>query len=188
MHCIFWKFLVVSTENKFLFEDSFNVLFVRIIFLWFFMIFIMAYLWKGFSCGFYDFLHAIFVVMVFVVFCFNPLWFLWFLWFLWSLTFYSYPREVLYLAGGRQRACSSSGSCSQFLICLQSSSSSGTGVGAGQLTTTCHLNLPAGDSVAYCSACSDLCTFISMYHCPVGTSLPQSHAILLSLLTREGIV
>ena len=90
MHCIFWKFLVVSTENKFLFEDSFNVLFVRIIFLWFFMIFIMAYLWKGFSCGFYDFLHAIFVVMVFVVFCFNPLWFLWFLWFLWSLTFYSY--------------------------------------------------------------------------------------------------
>ena len=89
MHCIFWKFLVVSTENKFLFEDSFNVLFVRIIFLWFFMIFIMAYLWKGFSCGFYDFLHAIFVVMVFVVFCFNPLWFLWFLWFLWSLTFYS---------------------------------------------------------------------------------------------------
>ena len=91
MHCIFWKFLVVSTENKFLFEDSFNVLFVRIIFLWFFMIFIMAYLWKGFSCGFYDFLHAIFVVMVFVVFCFNPLWFLWFLWFLWSLTFYSLP-------------------------------------------------------------------------------------------------
>ena len=90
MHCIFWKILVVSTENKFLFEDSFNVLFVRIIFLWFFMIFIMAYLWKGFSCGFYDFLHAIFVVMVFVVFCFNPLWFLWFLWFLWSLTFYSY--------------------------------------------------------------------------------------------------
>ena len=90
MHCIFWKFLVVSTENKFLFEDSFNVLFVRIIFLWFFMIFIMAYLWKGFSCGFYDFLHAIFVVMVFVVFCFNPLWFLWFLWFLWSLTFYSW--------------------------------------------------------------------------------------------------
>ena len=89
MHCIFWKFLVVSTENKFLFEDSFNVLFVRIIFLWFFMIFIMAYLWKGFSCGFYDFLHAIFVVMVFVVFCFNPLWFLWFLWFLWSSTFYS---------------------------------------------------------------------------------------------------
>ena len=93
MHCIFWKFLVVSTENKFLFEDSFNVLFVRIIFLWFFMIFIMAYLWKGFSCGFYDFLHAIFVVMVFVVFCFNPLWFLWFLWFLWSLTFYSYDME-----------------------------------------------------------------------------------------------
>ena len=92
MHCIFWKFLVVSTENKFLFEDSFNVLFVRIIFLWFFMIFIMAYLWKGFSCGFYDFLHAIFVVMVFVVFCFNPLWFLWFLWFLWSLTFYSLQR------------------------------------------------------------------------------------------------
>ena len=90
MHCIFWKILVVSTENKFLFEDSFNVLFVRIIFLWFFMIFIMAYLWKGFSCGFYDFLHAIFVVMVFVVFCFNPLWFLWFLWFLWSLTFYSF--------------------------------------------------------------------------------------------------
>ena len=89
MHCIFWKFLVVSTENKFLFEDSFNVLFVRIIFLWFLMIFIMAYLWKGFSCGFYDFLHAIFVVMVFVVFCFNPLWFLWFLWFLWSSTFYS---------------------------------------------------------------------------------------------------
>ena len=87
MHCIFWKFLVVSTENKFLFEDSFNVLFVRIIL--FFMIFIMAYLWKGFSCGFYDFLHAIFVVMVFVVFCFNPLWFLWFLWFLWSSTFYS---------------------------------------------------------------------------------------------------
>ena len=89
MHCIFWKFLVVSTENKFLFEDSFNVLFVRKIFLRFFMIFIMAYLWKGFSCGFYDFLHAIFVVMVFVVFCFNPLWFLRFLWFLWSLTFYS---------------------------------------------------------------------------------------------------
>ena len=67
-----------------------------------------------------------------------------------------YPREVLYLAGGRQPACSSSGSGSQFLICLQSSSS-GTGVGAGQLTTTCHLKLPAGDSVAYCSACSDLC-------------------------------
>ena len=89
MHCIFWKILVVSTENKFLFEDSFNVFFVRIIFLWFFMVFIMAYLWKGFSCGFYDFLHAIFVVMVFVVFCFNSLWFLWFLWFLWSLTFYS---------------------------------------------------------------------------------------------------
>ena len=100
MHCIFWKFLVVSTENKFLFEDSFNVLFVRIIFLWFFMIFIMAYLWKGFSCGFYDFLHAIFVVMVFVVFCFNPLWFLWFLWFLWSLTFYSciLVGNVLYTA------------------------------------------------------------------------------------------
>ncbi len=95
MHCIFWKFLVVSTENKFLFEDSFNVLFVRIIFLWFFMIFIMAYLWKGFSCGFYDFLHAIFVVMVFVVFCFNPLWFLWFLWFLWSLTFYSWIRLLI---------------------------------------------------------------------------------------------
>ena len=89
MHCILWKILVVSTENKFLFEDSFNVLFVRIIFLWFFMVFIMAYLWKGFSCGFYDFLHAIFVVMVFVVFSNNPLWFLWFLWFLWSLTFYS---------------------------------------------------------------------------------------------------
>ena len=68
-----------------------------------------------------------------------------------------YPREVLYLAGGRQPACSSSGSGSQFLICLQSSSSSGTGVGAGQLTTTCHLKLPAGDTVAYCSACSDLC-------------------------------
>ena len=95
MHCIFWKFLVVSTENKFLFEDSFNVLFVRIIFLWFFMIFIMAYLWKGFSCGFYDFLHAIFVVMVFVVFCFNPLWFLWFLWFLWSSTFYSSFTNIL---------------------------------------------------------------------------------------------
>ena len=97
MHCIFWKFLVVSTENKFLFEDSFNVLFVRIIFLWFFMIFIMAYLWKGFSCGFYDFLHAIFVVMVFVVFCFNPLWFLWFLWFLWSLTFYSSNIQYMYI-------------------------------------------------------------------------------------------
>ena len=89
MYCILWKILVVSTENKFLFEDSFNVLFVRIIFLWFFMVFIMAYLWKGFSCGFYDFLHAIFVVMVFVVFSNNPLWFLWFLWFLWSSTFYS---------------------------------------------------------------------------------------------------
>ena len=98
MHCIFWKFLVVSTENKFLFEDSFNVLFVRIIFLWFFMIFIMAYLWKGFSCGFYDFLHAIFVVMVFVVFCFNPLWFLWFLWFLWSSTFYSFILPCCLLA------------------------------------------------------------------------------------------
>ena len=94
MYCILWKILVVSTENKFLFEDSFNVLFVRIIFLWFFMVFIMAYLWKGFSCGFYDFLHAIFVVMVFVVFSFNPLWFLWFLWFLWSSTFYSYLWSV----------------------------------------------------------------------------------------------
>ena len=96
MHCILWKILVVSTENKFLFEDSFNVLFVRIIFLWFFMVFIMAYLWKGFSCGFYDFLHAIFVVMVFVVFSNNPLWFLWFLWFLWSSTFYSSRAVVLF--------------------------------------------------------------------------------------------
>ena len=55
MHCIFWKFLVVSTENKFLFEDSFNVLFVRIIFLWFS----------------YDFYYGILVEMIF-------LWFLWF--------------------------------------------------------------------------------------------------------------
>ena len=55
MHCIFWKFLVVSTENKFLFEDSFNVLFVRIIFLWFS----------------YDFYYGILVERIF-------LWFLWF--------------------------------------------------------------------------------------------------------------
>ena len=95
-----------------------------------------------------------------------------------------YPREVLYLAGGRQPACSSSGSGSQFLICLQSSSSSGTGVGAGQLTTTCHLKLPAGDSVAYCSACSDLCIHSSQS--TSGDKLTTITCYLAFLVAKRG--
>ena len=48
-------------------------------------------------------------------------------------------------------------------------------------------------SVAYCSACSPAvtCVYIHLSQSTKGdklTSLPQSHAILLSLLTREGIV
>ena len=99
-----------------------------------------------------------------------------------------YPREVLYLAGGRQRACSSSGSCSQFLICLQSSSSSGTGVGAGQLTTTCHLNLPAGDSVAYCSACSPAvtCVYIHSSQSTKGDKLTTITCYLAFFVDKRG--
>ena len=76
-------------ERESLFEDSLNVIFVAMVFLWFFIVLFMAFLWKWFSYDPYDFLDVLVVGMIFMIFCYNPLWSLWFLWFLWSWTFYS---------------------------------------------------------------------------------------------------
>ena len=83
-----------SFERESVFEDSLNVIFVAMVFLWFFIVFFMAFLWKWFSYDLYDFLDVLVVGMIFMIFCYNPLWSLWFLWFLWSWTFYSFLFQI----------------------------------------------------------------------------------------------
>ena len=86
-----------SFERESLFEDSLNVIFVAMVFLWFFIVFFMAFLWKWFSYDLYDFLDVLVVGMIFMIFCYNPLWSLWFLWFLWSWTFYSCFFRIMWI-------------------------------------------------------------------------------------------